>query len=65
MIKYVRKVSEGRYIVNDAILIFDIKAEEDGFHYSLNYDEKVITENDAQLIGQEFFKLPYDNEPDE
>lgn len=61
MINDVRKLADGKYIINDSVVVRDITAEEDGFHYSLDYDDKLVTSDEANELGQEFFKEAFQN----
>ena len=62
MIHSVKKVAEGRYVLNDSLILHDIDYGDEGLTYNFSYDEKVITEKESQLIIEEFLSEAFNNE---
>lgn len=55
MIKSV-KIAQGRFIINDSLIVYDLDADEDGIKYKINYDETAITGGEADEIAAEFIE---------
>lgn len=54
MISDVQVMGKGRFIVNNAIVIYDIDFDGDEFTYSLNWDDDIISEPEAKILADEF-----------
>lgn len=56
----VQVAGKGRFIVNDNIVVYDIEAKEDGFHYSVDWDETQCSDEDAMRLAAEFMQKTID-----
>lgn len=56
MITNVLNAGNGRYIINNSIVIYDLNALDEGIEYSIEYNEKEITLETASEIADEFIK---------
>jgi hypothetical protein len=54
MITSIKKVSEGTYVLNDSLSISNFDFGDDGVSYDINFDDKLLTEDEAALICEEF-----------
>lgn len=54
MITTVNKIKEGMYILNESVVIHNFYFEEEGLTYSIDYDETLITEQEAFKLCDEF-----------
>ncbi len=52
----VHVAGQGRFIVNDSIVVYDIDAGEEGMNYSVYWDEEKCTETEAMEIAEAFMK---------
>ena len=54
MIKEVKKMKEGRYLLNNSVIISDFDFGDKGVSYKLDWDEQLVSEEDAKIMGNEF-----------
>jgi hypothetical protein len=54
MIRSIKKLGESRYIINDGVIISDLDYEKDGISYKIDYDDSVLSANEAKELGDEF-----------
>lgn len=57
MIKEVVKLEEGKYKINDAVIVSNLDYEDDGVTYTIDYDENMIEEDEAGKLVDEFINL--------
>jgi len=57
MITGVVKLEEGKYKINDAIILSNLDFCEDGVSFKIDYDENMLTEEEANSISDEFINL--------
>jgi hypothetical protein len=50
----VQIAGNGRFIVNDNIVVYDIEMTETGIVYSVDWDDKKCTEEEAMKIAESF-----------
>lgn len=54
-LKSIRKIKEGVYILNDSVVINNFNYEDDdGITYTINYDENIISEQEAFNLADRF-----------
>ena len=54
MIKSIKKISEGMFLLNDNIVISNFDMKDDHVEYKIDFDENAIDEAEAALIAEEF-----------
>ena len=54
MITSVKKLSDNKFMLNDAVIISDFDMDDKGVSFKLDYDESLVTEQEATDIGQTF-----------
>ena len=50
----VQIAGNGRFIINDNIVVYDIEMQETGMVYSVDWDDKKCTEEDAMKLAEAF-----------
>ena len=55
MIKEVKKVQRGKYILNDAVVVYNIDFNDFGITYSVDWDENILEEAEAMAVAEAFF----------
>ena len=56
MIESVKLASEGEYIINDAVKLYNITFEEEDILYDVDFDEKALDEKTAVSLCEEFLQ---------
>lgn len=54
MITEVKKIKEGEFLINESVKVYELDIIDTGIEYSFDYDEKVLTEQEAQELSEEF-----------
>lgn len=54
MIKSIKKIAEGVFMLNDNIVVSNFNAKDDHVEYKIDYDENAISEQEASKIAEEF-----------
>lgn len=54
MINSVKKIKDGKYLINEAVIISGISFEDNHIVYDIDYDKELITHQLAEQIGDEF-----------
>jgi hypothetical protein len=55
-LKNVNLAGEGKFIVNQHVIVYDIDMNSDGVVYSFDWDQKYINEKEASEIAARFIK---------
>jgi hypothetical protein len=50
----VQIAGNGRFIINDNIVVYDIEMQETGMVYSVDWDDKQCTEEEAMALAEAF-----------
>lgn len=50
----VQIAGNGRFIINDNIVVYDIEMNDTGMTYSVDWDDKKCTEADAMALAEAF-----------
>lgn len=50
----VQIAGNGRFIINDNIVVYDIDMGPDGMYYSVDWDDNKCTEDDAMKLAESF-----------
>jgi len=56
MIRTVQKLAEGRYILNDGVVVSNFEFTDKGVAYKIDYDENVVTRDEATDLADEFIE---------
>lgn len=56
MIESVKLASEGAYVINDTVKLYNITLEEEDIFYDVDFDEAVLDESGAVALCEEFFQ---------
>lgn len=54
MITEVVKLGEGKFKLNDAVVIHNLDFDDEGVTFTIDYDENLLTESEAMEIAEEF-----------
>jgi hypothetical protein len=54
LITEVKKVSQGRYMINDAVVIYNLDFTDLGVTYSIDWDEDMLSEDEAGALADAF-----------
>jgi len=54
MINSIKKISEGKYVLNGSVLIYNFDYADDGLSYSIDFDEENISKDQAEELSKEF-----------
>jgi len=61
MIHDVQKLNEGRFLINNSVVISEFEYEDEGVSYKLDYDENITNESDAIKLCEEFINQSIEN----
>lgn len=56
MITAVKKIKDGVYIINDAVVISDLSFSNKQVSYNINFDQTLITDEKATLLADSFIR---------
>ena len=54
MITHVMKITEGKYLLNEKVIVSDFIFVEDHVEYKIDYNEDEVTPEEAQKVADEF-----------
>lgn len=54
MITHVMKITEGKYLLNEKVIVSDFNFVEDHVEYKIDYNEDEVTSEEAQKVADEF-----------
>lgn len=60
MIETVKQVNEGAYLINNAVKMSNIEMTGTEIVYDIDFDEKMVTEDQAVKLCEEFLKKAVD-----
>lgn len=55
-LKNIQIAGDGKFIINDSIIVYDIELTDTGIAYSIDYDDKLYTKDYANAISEEFIQ---------
>lgn len=56
MITSVKKIKEGVYIINDAVIVSNITFSNNQVQYNMDFDNNLINNTDAGLLADSFIR---------
>lgn len=54
MITSIKKIKEGKYVLNDSVIVSEFDFKNDHVQYKIDYDENEVNEQHAQDLADEF-----------
>jgi len=54
MIHTIKKLPGEKFEINDALIVSNFDFDDEGVSYSIDYDEKLITQLEAEELAHEF-----------
>jgi hypothetical protein len=54
MITHVMKITEGKYLLNEKVIVSDFNFVDDHVEYKIDYNEDEVTSEEAQKTADEF-----------
>jgi hypothetical protein len=61
MIKSVKKIHEGKYVINDCVFISDLDITDNGLGCNIAYDPAMTTETEANQLAETFLSEAIDD----
>jgi len=60
MLTSIKKIAEGRYMLNDSVIISELDYGTDGVSYKIDYDEHLLTESEVNKLCDLFLEQVFD-----
>ena len=61
MITHVMKITEGKYLLNEKVIVSEFNFVEDHVEYKIDYNEDEVGSEEAQKIADEFILTALNN----